>query len=93
MGFSREVAKWLQKSARDVREAKARFNTSCDMCCSDPKCLWQSSCERCEVAAAHKKRVAELKDIERGIKMLDAVLTPEILASIKDYTDTINADC
>ena len=59
--FSRRVAINLQKMSTSVEDAKCKFSISCTMCCNDPKCLWQSSCDRCEVAAVHKCVVVELR--------------------------------
>ena len=65
MGFSKGVAINLQKRSMSVEDARCRFSISCTMCCNDPKCLWQSSCDRCEVAATHRRIVAELR--ARGV--------------------------
>ena len=62
MGFSRIVAKNLQKTAKTIEEANARFSLSCTICCNDPKCLWQESCDRCMVAAIHREKIKDLRE-------------------------------
>ena len=57
--FSKSVAIKNQRICKTIIEADEAFKKSCDICCSDPRCLW-NSCENCPVAEAHKTVIEKL---------------------------------
>lgn len=58
--FSKVVAIKNQTICKTIMEADEAFKKSCDICCMDPRCLW-NDCDRCPVAEAHKEIIHKLK--------------------------------